>query len=102
VLLANHVLKHSPCQKIDVMRGWDVPKGSSAFKKGKALKGESHGRWGMKQDLKVAARAKRQDGNQTVNASSFQDEANPDSQSRLIPIRRRDPNLMGVTSFANA
>jgi hypothetical protein len=53
------------------MRGWDVSKGSSAFKKGKTLKGKSHERWGMKQDLKVAVRAKRQDGNQTVKAKVF-------------------------------
>jgi len=69
------------------MRGWDVPKGSSALKKGKALKGGSHERWGMKQDLKVAARAKRHDGIQTVKASSFRDEASPESQSRPLPIR---------------
>jgi hypothetical protein len=71
----------------NVMRGWDVLKGSSAFKKGKTLKGKSHERWGMKQDLKVAVRAKRQDGNQTVKAQSFQDEASPDNQSRPLPIR---------------
>ena len=50
------------------MRGWGRSKERSAFKKGKTLKGESPERWGMKQDLKVMAKEKRKDGNQTVEA----------------------------------
>jgi len=42
----------------------------------KALKGESHERWGMKKDPKVSDMANRQNGNQTIKAEPLGNEAN--------------------------
>jgi hypothetical protein len=45
-----------------------IRKDNDPFKEGKTLEGESHERWGMKQDPKVLYQVKRQDGDQTVQA----------------------------------
>lgn len=52
----------------------------------------------MKKDPKVLGEAKRQDGNQTVKAQHFRDEANPECKDTCLkPKRCRDENLIRVT-----
>jgi len=67
----------------------------------KALKGESHERWGMKKDPKVSDMANRQNGDQTIKAEPLGNEVNSRVQvTSQKPIRCRDLNLTRVTSFS--